>query len=404
MSSLTGKKIILGVSGSIAAYKAAFLVRLLTGEGCSVRVIMTTSASDFVSPLTFSTLSKFPVATNVHDGETWTNHVEWGLWADAMIIAPATAHTIARCAFGISSDMLTSTYLSAKCPVFFAPAMDLDMWQHPTTVENISRLQSFGNFVIDVGVGELASGLTGPGRMAEPQDIVERLNEYFHFSQDMPDLRVLINAGPTYEAIDPVRYVGNHSTGKMGVAIAEEFASRGADVTLILGPDSVLPINDRIQIERVVSADEMLSSCESHFDAADVTILAAAIADYKPAVVAPEKIKKDGDRMTIELVRTPDIAATLGKKKRKNQILVGFALETQDGEANALDKLKKKNMNMIVLNNPKDEGAAFGHDTNKVTFLYPDNKRENFELKSKRDVANDIVTAISQILKSNGEK
>jgi len=403
MSSLTGKKIILGVSGSIAAYKAACLVRLLTVEGCRVRVMMTSSACDFISPLTFSTLSKYPVATDMHAGDTWTNHVEWGLWADAMIIAPATAHTISRCSFGISSDMLTATYLSARCPVFFAPAMDLDMWQHPTTVENISRLQSFGNFIIDVGTGELASGLTGPGRMAEPQEILERISEFFHFKQDMTGLKVLINAGPTYEAIDPVRYVGNHSTGKMGVTIAEEFASRGSEVTLILGPDSVLPSDDRIQIERITSADEMLAACESHFNASDITILAAAVADYKPAVVAPEKIKKGADKITIEMIRTPDIAASLGEQKRDNQILVGFALETQDGETNALEKMHKKNMDMIVLNNPRDPGAAFGHDTNKVTFLFPDNKQMNFELKSKKDVARDIVDAIYQMINANGE-
>ncbi len=403
MSSLTGKKIILGVCGSIAAYKSAYLLRLLINEGCSVRVIMTSSASDFVSPLTFSTLSKHPVASSIHDGDAWTNHVEWGLWADAIVIAPATAHTLARCACGLSADMLTATYLSARCPVFFAPAMDLDMWQHPSTVENITRLQAFGNFIIDVGIGELASGLNGPGRMAEPQEIVERLSEFFLFKQDMAGLKVLINAGPTYEAIDPVRYVGNHSTGKMGVAIAEEFASRGSEVTLILGPDSVLPLDERIRIERIISADDMLSACESFFPKSDVTVLAAAVADYKPALVSTEKIKKDSDRMTIELVRTPDIAATLGSKKRNHQILVGFALETKDGEANAIEKMNKKNMDMIVLNNPKDQGAAFGHDTNKVTFLYPDNKRMHFELKSKKDVASDIVDAIHQLKNTNGE-
>ncbi|HZV71830.1 MAG TPA: bifunctional phosphopantothenoylcysteine decarboxylase/phosphopantothenate--cysteine ligase CoaBC [Saprospiraceae bacterium] len=403
MSSLRGKKIILGVCGSIAAYKAAYLVRLLTGEGCSVRVIMTTSASDFVSPLTFSTLSKYPVASDIHNGEAWTNHVEWALWADAMVIAPATAHTIARCSYGLSSDMLTATYLSARCPVFLAPAMDLDMWQHPSTVENISRLQAFGNFIIDVSTGELASGLIGPGRMAEPQEIITRLTEFFHFKEDMTGLKVLINAGPTYEAIDPVRYVGNHSTGKMGVAIAEEFASRGSDVTLILGPDSVLPADDRIRIERITSADEMLAACESSFPSSDITVLAAAVADYKPAVAAKEKIKKEADRMTLELVRTPDIAASLGSKKRDHQILVGFALETTNGEANASEKMHKKNMDMIVLNNPKDTGAAFGHDTNKVTFLFPDNKRQSFELKSKKDVARDIVDAIYQIKNANGK-
>ncbi len=403
MSSLAGKKIILGVCGSIAAYKAAYLVRLLITEGCSVRVIMTTSACDFISPLTMSTLSKHAVATDIHNEASWNNHVEWGLWADAMIIAPATAHTLARCALGLSADMLSATYLSARCPVFFAPAMDLDMWQHPATIENISRLQSFGNFIIDVGTGELASGLIGPGRMAEPQEIIDRISEYFQFTQDMTGLQVLINAGPTYEAIDPVRYVGNHSTGKMGVAIAEEFSLRGSHVTLILGPDSVLPADEQIHIEKVTTADEMLAACESHFKSSDVTVLAAAVADYKPSIVAPEKIKKGADKMTIELVRTPDVAASLGKKKKSNQILVGFALETQNGEQNAVEKMLKKNMDMIVLNNPNDPGAAFGHDTNKVTFLFPDNKRQDFELKSKKDVARDIVDAISQIKNKNGE-
>ena len=401
MSSLTGKKILLGISGSIAAYKSAYLLRLLTKEGASVRVMMTSSAKDFVSPLTFSTLSKYPVASDIHDGEAWTNHVEWGLWADIILIAPATAHTLARCALGLASDMLTATYLSARCPVFFAPAMDLDMWQHPTTLENISRLQSFGNFIIDVGTGELASGLTGPGRMAEPEEILERLQEFFHFREDMHGKKVLVNAGPTYESIDPVRYVGNHSTGKMGVAIAEEFAQRGSEVELILGPDSVLPQDERIKVTRIVTADEMLEACESRFHNSDITVLAAAIADYKPAVVAKEKIKKSLDTLSLELIRTADIAATLGKQKRKNQILVGFALETQDAEANAIEKLTKKNMDMIVLNNPHEDGAGFGHDTNKVTFLFPDNKREIFELKSKKDVARDIVDAIHKMIRAD---
>lgn len=403
MASLSGKKIILGVSGSIAAYKAAYLVRLLTKEGCHVRVIMTPSAQDFISTLTMSTLSKSPVATNVHDGESWTNHVEWGLWADAFVVAPATAHTLARCALGMASDMLSATYLSAKCPVFFAPAMDLDMVHHPSTIENISRLQSYGNYIIDVGDGELASGLIGPGRMAEPEEIMQRLTDYFYYKQDMTDLKVLINAGPTYEAIDPVRYVGNHSTGKMGVAIAEEFAQRGAEVHLVLGPDSVLPKDEGIHITRVTSAEEMLTACQSYFDNADITILAAAVADYKPAIVAKEKLKKSADTMTLELVPTADIAASLGKQKRDGQILVGFALETHNGEANAVEKMKSKNMDMIVLNNPRDEGAGFGHDTNKVTFIFPDNKHENFELKSKKDVAHDIVEAVNKMIHANAK-
>lgn len=400
-SRLHGKKILLGVSGSIAAYKSVFLVRQLIREGCEVRVIMTRSACDFVTPLTFSTLSQNPVATDIHLEEQWTNHVEWGLWAHAYLIAPATAHTLAKCALGLSSDMLSATYLSSRCPVFFAPAMDLDMWQHPSTQENISRLQSNGNFIIDVGDGPLASGLTGPGRMAEPDDIIHRLGEFFHYREDMTGLKVLINAGPTYEAIDPVRYIGNHSTGKMGVAIAEEFAKRGAHVHLILGPEAVQPEHPHIQVEHIISADDMLAACKKHFSNADVTILAAAVADYKPATVSSEKIKKTGDHLVLELVKTPDIAAILGQAKKPGQLLVGFALETINGEAHAVEKLRKKNLDMIVLNNPRDTGAGFGHDTNRVTFLYPDNKPEAFELKSKQAVARDIAEAIQKMRQSH---
>lgn len=400
MPSLHGKKILLGVSGSIAAYKSAILLRLLIKEGCDVRVVMTASAKDFVSPLTFSTLSRHPVASDVHQHDEWTNHVEWGLWADAMIIAPATAHTLARCAHGLASDMLTATYLSAKCPVFFAPAMDLDMWDHPSTRENINRLQSYGNFILDVGTGELASGLSGPGRLAEPEDILLQLAEYFHYRQDMNGLKVLINAGPTYEAIDPVRYIGNHSTGKMGVAIAEEFSRRGAEVFLVLGPESVVPENPHIHIERITSADEMLVACMHRFGQVKVAILAAAVADYKPASVAAEKIKKSTDTLSLELVRTPDIAEALGKMKNPGQHLIGFALETNEGLTNAREKMVRKNMDMIVLNNPRDTGAGFGHDTNKVSFLFPDNKEEHFELKSKRAVAYDIAEAIHQMIKN----
>lgn len=397
MASLRGKKIIIGVSGSIAAYKSVYLVRQLVREGCDVRVIMTSSARDFVTPLTFSTLSRHPVASDIHLEEQWTNHVEWGLWADAYVIAPATAHTIAKCALGLSSDMLSATYLSARCPVFFAPAMDLDMWHHPSTQENISRLQANGNFIIDVGTGELASGLTGPGRMAEPDDIIQHLTEFFHYREDMNGLNVMVNAGPTHEAIDPVRYIGNHSTGKMGVAIAEEFARRGALVRLILGPDAVWPENTHIQVERITSADEMLAACTLHFSEMDVTILAAAVADYKPVKVAQEKIKKTEERFILEMEKTPDIAAALGKLKKPGQLLIGFALETIHGETHAKEKLLKKNLDMIVLNNPRDPGAGFGHDTNKVSFLYPNNKLEAFELKSKKAVAHDIVEVIRKM-------
>lgn len=400
MASLQGKRFLLGISGSIAAYKAAFLTRLLVKAGCEVRVIMTASAADFVSPLTFSTLSKNQVATAVHSDDQWANHVEWGLWADAFIIAPATAHTIARCALGLSSDMLTATYLSARCPVIFAPAMDLDMWVHPATAENISRLQSYGNFIIPVGDGELASGLSGPGRMAEPEEIIEYLETFFRFKEDMHGKHVLVNAGPTYEAIDPVRYIGNHSTGKMGVAIAEAFSARGAHVHLILGPESVRPQDNRIVTEDVVSADDMLNACQAKFDTADITVLAAAVADYKPQQASAEKIKKSGNTMMLELITTPDIAATLGKAKKPNQILIGFALETFDDEKHAQEKLEKKNFDMIVLNNPHHEGAGFGHDTNRVTFIYRDNKPAYFELKTKKAVAEDIVEAAHKMIQA----
>jgi len=403
MAALHGKKILLGVSGSIAAYKAVVLLRLLMKEGCDVRVIMTPSAKDFVSPLTFSTLSRNPVAADVHQADQWTNHVEWGLWADAMIVAPATAHTLARCALGLASDMLTATYLSSRCPVFFAPAMDLDMWDHPSTTENISRLQSYGNFIIDVGTGELASGLQGPGRLAEPDEILLQLSDYFHYREDMNGLKVLINAGPTYEAIDPVRYIGNHSTGKMGVAVAEEFARRGAEVYLVLGPESVLPENLHIHVERVTTADEMLAACMHQYSHVDVAILAAAVADYKPSQVAAEKIKKRSDTLSLELVPTPDIAAALGKMKKPGQHLIGFALETTNGENHAREKLTRKNLDMIVLNNPRDAGSGFGHDTNKVSFLFPDNKAEHFELKSKRAVAHDIANAVHQMIHAHAK-
>lgn len=387
----------LGISGSIAAYKAAYLVRMLIKEGAAVRIMMTSSAKDFVSPLTFSTLSRSPVASNVHDGESWTNHVEWGLWADALLIAPATAHTIAKCALGLASDMVSATYLSARCPVFFAPAMDLDMWHHPATQENISRLQAYGNFILDVGHGELASGLTGPGRMAEPEDILTRLQEFFKYKEDLTGIKALVNAGPTYEAIDPVRYIGNHSTGKMGVAIAEELTKRGAHVDLVLGPDSVLPADERITLHKVTTAEQMLEACLGLFDQCDVAVLAAAVSDYRPATTAAEKLKKTSEHFTMELVPTPDIAATLGSRKRADQLLVGFALETEQAEANAEEKLRKKNLDMIVLNNPKETGAGFGHDTNKVTFLFPDNKRQSFELKTKKEVAQDIADAIYKL-------
>ncbi len=398
MTQLQGKRIVLGISGSIAAYKSAFLVRLLIKAGAEVRVMMTESATAFVSPLTFSTLSRHAVATDVHDEGQWNQHVEWGLWADAMVFAPATAHTLARAAHGLASDMLTATYLSARCPVFFAPAMDLDMWHHPATQENISKLQNYGNFIIDVGVGELASGLEGPGRMAEPEQIVERLAEHFRYMEDFRDIHVLVNAGPTHEALDPVRFLGNHSTGKMGAAIAGEFARRGAHVHFVAGPGSETPDHSRVSVTRVTSAEDMLMACTRIFPSCAVAVLAAAVADYRPAQVAPEKIKKTADILTLELVKTPDIAATLGERKRADQVLIGFALETTDERLHAREKMLRKRMDMIVLNNPRHAGAGFGHDTNKVTFLYPDMPERQFDLKTKKAVAADIADAARQIL------
>ena len=398
MTQLQGKRIVLGISGSIAAYKSAFLVRLLIKAGAEVRVMMTDSATRFVSPLTFSTLSRHAVATDVHDERQWNQHVEWGLWADAMVFAPATAHTLARAAHGLASDMLTATYLSARCPVFFAPAMDLDMWYHPATQENISRLQAYGNFIIDVGVGELASGLEGPGRMAEPEQIVERLAGHFTYLEDFRDVHVLVNAGPTHEALDPVRFLGNHSTGKMGAAIAAEFARRGAHVHFVAGPGSATPEHPRVSVTRVTSAQDMLEACTRVFPSCAVAVLAAAVADYRPAQVAPDKIKKTADTLTLELEKTPDIAATLGAQKQAGQVLIGFALETTDELRHAREKMQRKRMDMIVLNNPRHAGAGFGHDTNKVTFLYPDMPDRQFDLKTKQAVAADIADAARQIL------
>lgn len=402
MSPLQGKRIVIGVSGSIAAYKSAYLVRLLVKAGAEVRVMMTSAAGSFVGPLTFATLSRHAVANDIHDEAQWNQHVSWGLWADAMVFAPATAHTLARAAHGLASDMLTATYLSARCPVFFAPAMDLDMWQHPATQENISKLQSFGNFIIDVGTGELASGLEGPGRMAEPEAIIERLQAYFHYQQDFQGIEVLVNAGPTYEALDPVRFIGNHSTGKMGAAIADEFAFRGAHVHLVAGPGAVMPDNDRISVTRVTSADEMMTACERLFPTCRLAILSAAVADYRPVSVAPEKIKKTAESITLELVKTPDIAATLGARKRSGQVVIGFALETIDALVQAREKMQRKGFDMIVVNNPRDAGAGFGHDTNQVTFLFPDHPDRHFELKTKRAVAADIADAAHQILNAHG--
>lgn len=388
------KKVILGISGSIAAYKSAFLTRLLVKKGAEVQVLMTGSAADFITPLTLSTLSKRPVLSDVSSESGWNNHVELGLWADALLIAPATANTLAKLANGLCDNILSAVYLSARCPVFVAPAMDVDMWHHPATRANVERLQSFGVQVIPVGHGELASGLVGDGRMAEPEDIVAWLDAFFNRQRPLAGKKALVTAGPTFEPLDPVRFIGNHSTGKMGIAIAETLAEQGAEVTLVLGPTTAQPKHPDMRVRQVMSAQEMYEACAPLFPTTDITVLAAAVADYRPTVFSEVKIKKKDEDMRIELAKTIDIAATLGRQKRPGQLLAGFALETNNEEGNALTKLEKKNLDFIVLNSLRDAGAGFGHDTNKITILRRDGSKTEFELKSKTEVARDIVAEI----------
>lgn len=392
---LTGKRILLGVSGSIAAYKSAFLTRLLVKAGAEVKVIMTPSAHDFITPLTLSTLSQNPVLTNFTKDETgqWNNHVDLGLWADAFVIAPATANTLAKMASGICDNLLMAVYLSARCPVFFAPAMDLDMLKHPSTKNNFQKLTSWGNRLIDPTHGELASGLVGTGRMAEPEEILKSLILFFS-DGPLKGKKALVTAGPTHEAIDPVRFISNHSTGKMGFAIAQELANQGAEVTLITGPTSLSKELNGINVISVNSADEMYSASVQQFTHSDISVLSAAVADYKPAKKADQKIKKKDEVFTLELVKTTDIAAELGKLKRNGQIIVGFALETENEEVNAEKKLASKNFDLIVLNSLNNPGAGFGHDTNKVTIISSSKKKVEFNLKSKTEVARDIVSTI----------
>jgi phosphopantothenoylcysteine decarboxylase / phosphopantothenate---cysteine ligase len=393
---LAGKKILLGVTGSIAAYKSAVLTRLLVKAGAEVKVIMTRSAHDFITPLTLSTLSKNLVFTDfVKDNSgQWNNHVELGLWADGMVIAPASANTIAKMAHGLCDNLLLAVYLSARCPVFFSPAMDLDMLQHGSTKENIQKLQSRGNRIIDPAFGELASGLVGLGRMAEPEEITKHLSDFFQSSARLQGRKVLVTAGPTYEAIDPVRFIGNHSSGKMGFAIAEALANEGATVNLITGPTQQSTEHPLVSVKHVTSAEEMFNACASLFPTIDITVLSAAVADYKPTVVSNQKIKKKDEALTIELTKTHDIAASLGKMKHNGQVIVGFALETDQEQANALKKLESKNFDLIVLNSLNDKGAGFGHDTNKVTIIDRKQQQKTFELKNKKEVARDIVNAI----------
>jgi len=393
---LQNKKIIIGVCGSIAAYKTALLTRLLVKEGAEVKIVMTRASKDFISPLTLSTLSKNPVLTEFIKDDTgsWNNHVELGLWADVLLIAPASAHTISKFANGLCDNLLSAVYLSAKCPVILAPAMDRDMYLHPSTVNNIDRLRTYGNEIINAEHGELASGLIGTGRMAEPEHILSYLQTYFQPAGPLKNKKVLITAGPTFEAIDPVRYIGNHSSGKMGYALAENFAAKGAEVELISGPTNQNTRDSRISVTNVFSAEEMYESVKSHFSNADIIIHAAAVADYRPKDKSKTKIKKTSEEMFIELSKTTDIAGELGKLKKNHQIVVGFALETNNELENAKGKLLKKNFDFIVLNSLQDKGAGFGHDTNKVTIISKDGTVEQFELKSKKEVAEDIIQTI----------
>lgn len=397
MSVLSGKKIVLGVSGGIAAYKTATLVRLFIKAGAHVQVIMTPSSKDFVTPLTLSTLSKNPVHSTFYDEEDdnaqWNNHVELGLWADLMLIAPATANTLSKMVNGNCDNLLIATYLSAKCPVYFAPAMDLDMYKHPSTVASFHTLKQFGDIIIPAETGQLASGLSGEGRMAEPENIIAFLENDLESKLPLRGKKILVTAGPTYEAIDPVRFIGNHSSGKMGFDIAESAANYGAEVILISGPTHLNTLNPVINLIRVTSAKEMYDACHEHFNSVNVAICAAAVADYKPKFVTEQKIKKTEASLTIELKKTEDILASLGKIKQ-NQFLIGFALETENEIENAKLKIQKKNLDLIVLNSLQDEGAGFGKATNKITFIDKDFKVEPMDLKSKELVANDIMNKV----------
>lgn len=394
---LKGKRFILGITGSIAAYKAAPLVRLLVKEGAEVQVLMTTLAKEFITPLTMATLSKRPILVDFFNPENgdWNSHVDMGLWADGMIVAPATANTMGKMANGIADNLLITTYLSARCPVFVAPAMDLDMYNHPSTSRNMEVLKSYGNQFIEPASGELASGLIGKGRMAEPEVIVEELKLYFDKAskkkKDLSNQRILVTAGPTHEKIDPVRFIGNYSSGKMGFAIAEELANRGAEVVLVAGPGHQEVNHTNIRKVDVVSAAEMHQACLEVIESVTGSVFAAAVADYTPEFKADEKLKRTSDQFSLNLKATVDIAADLGKRKKSEQVFVGFALETADVIQNAQSKLERKNLDFIVLNSLKDEGAGFNVDTNKITIIDRQNNQTTFPLKTKKEVAGDIV-------------
>ena len=403
MNMLENKNILIGVTGGIAAYKTATIIRLLVKEGANVKVIMTEHAKKFITPLTLATLAKNPVVCeffNPENGE-WNSHVDLGLWSDLFLVAPATANTIAKMANGIADNLLLTTYLSAKCPVLIAPAMDADMLDHPATKRNIATLLSFGNSFIEPDEGELASGLTGRGRMAEPEGIVDEIKNWFSKKKLNPKAngkKLLVNAGPTREAIDPVRYISNHSTGKMGIALADVAADHGFDVTLVLGPVNILPKNRKVKVIDVVSANDMAEKCISIFPESDIAILSAAVADFKPAGYVGQKIKSQKTGFSLELIGTTDIAESMGKIKRDDQILVGFALETENETINARNKLLKKNLDIIVLNSLNDNEAGFGFDTNKITIIDKFDKIDKFELKSKYQVAEDIIKKIISMM------
>jgi phosphopantothenoylcysteine decarboxylase/phosphopantothenate--cysteine ligase len=399
---LQGKRIVLGITGSIAAYKSAILTRLLIKKGAEVQIVITPAGKEFITPVTLSALSGKPVVSEFFasgDG-TWHSHVDIGLWADMMIVAPATASTLGKMAAGIADNMLITTYLSMKAPVFVAPAMDLDMFKHPTTQRNIQRLIDDGVHIIEPTSGELASHLEGKGRMEEPENIVSQIEEYFASANiQQPKLldkkKVLITAGPTYERIDPVRFIGNYSTGKMGFALAEECAKQGAEVYLVSGPTALSPTNPNIRLTRVESAEQMYDACSAIFPSVDVVILSAAVADYRPTNIADKKIKRETNfDLSVQLTPNPDIAASLGKLKKDNQTMIGFALETNNEEQNATDKLIRKNLDYIILNSLNDNGAGFGYDTNKITIISRNNDKKMFALKSKKEVAKDIINHI----------
>lgn len=391
---VAGKKILLGITGSIAAYKTPMLVRQFVKAGAEVRVVMTPAAQDFVSKLTLATVSKSEVLVDLFNEATWANHVQLGRWADAMLIAPLSCNTLSKMAAGACDNLLLAIYLSATCPVIVAPAMDEDMWHHPATKNNLELISKHGCEIIPVQYGELASGLVGDGRMAEPEEVLTHLSSFFSLQQSLKGKKALVTAGPTYEAIDPVRFIGNHSSGKMGVAIAEELKQRGADVTIVTGPISI----DTNGMNRiwVTSAAEMYEACI--VQDYDIAVMAAAVADYAPAEVAEKKIKKESGDLVLSLKRTKDILATLGKQKKSHQLLVGFALETNNEKEAALKKLREKNADLIVLNSLQDEGAGFGHDTNKATFYFRNGKEKQFALKSKTALAQDIVDTITELL------